>query len=603
MAARIVIQHLTGPKANQIEQFPLDAFPELTIGRDPSCTIAFDAQRDDFVSRRHALIRVEPGDEPVFKIADLGSRNGTRVNGETITAETELLPGDTVELGSGGPKFTFDLQPRPANAMARTRILSINTPAATRILNTAEIEAAASAATLHASASQPPPKTGVGRETVIGMLASERAQANRSWMYVLAGVLVLVAIGGGGLYYYNKTKTEAAAAVAANAIAQQAAELDAQKAVAVKIQADAEKARLQASAEAAQRDAQIHSEIGMSPAEIVRRYGNATVMIDVQWRLYDKSSGKPLYQKMMLLKDGRKVPAYVSLANGKILRWLTTEDDNQVNNPIGMRGQGSGFVISEQGFILTNKHVAAGWMTTYGEFEDPDLYAVGAAFDIAHPNKAPIPISPRQNDDLVGWTPEKGAVFRLNQPIPVDNDMHVFEGRSDLLEVRFPGSTVSVAAHLVRASSVADVAEIKIDTEQSLSKVDLARDGDVQVGDKITVLGYPGFSTQTVALIKSIEGGAFHQHMETVPEPTVTAGLVSLKSGGQQQIGGVMTMGQMGEAYQLTASTSHGNSGGPVFNDAGKVIGVFTYGTARETVTYAVPIKFGLDLLRVQASN
>ncbi|MDR3536070.1 MAG: trypsin-like peptidase domain-containing protein [Acetobacteraceae bacterium] len=602
MAARIVIQHLTGPKANQIEQFPLDGFSELTIGRDPSCTIAFDPQRDDFVSRRHALIRVEPGDEPQFKIADLGSRNGTLVNGETITAETELLPGDTVELGSGGPKFTFDLQPRPANAMARTRIMSLNTQAATRILNTAEIEAAASAATLHASASLPP-KTGVGRDTVIGMLATERAQANRSWMYVLAGVLVLVAVGGGGLYYYNKTRTEAAAATAAAAIAQQAAELDTQKALAAKIQADAQQAQLQASAEAARRDAQIHTEIGMSPAEIVRRYGNATVQIDLQWRLYDKPSGKPLYQKMVV-KDGRKVPAYVGLANGKVVRWLTTDDENQMNSPIGVRGQGSGFVIGEQGFILTNKHVAAGWLTGYGDYEDPDAYAVGAVFDITHPaSRTYTSNNPRRNVDLYDWTPEKGVVFRASQPVPVDNEFHDFEGRSDLLEVRFPGSTVSVVARFVRASPVADVAEIKIDTEQSLTKVDLSRDGAVQVGDKVTVLGYPGFSTKTFALIESIEGGAFHQHREMVPQPTVTDGLVSLKSGGQQQVGDITTIGRMGEVYQLTAASSHGNSGGPVFNDAGKVIGVFTYGTSRETVTYAVPIKFGIDLLRVQASN
>src|SRR3977135_1124581 len=35
MASRVVIQHLSGAKANQIEQFPLEGLVELTMGRDP----------------------------------------------------------------------------------------------------------------------------------------------------------------------------------------------------------------------------------------------------------------------------------------------------------------------------------------------------------------------------------------------------------------------------------------------------------------------------------------------------------------------------------------------------------------------------------------
>jgi S1-C subfamily serine protease len=236
-------------------------------------------------------------------------------------------------------------------------------------------------------------------------------------------------------------------------------------------------------------------------------------------------------------------------------------------------------------------------MTRYGEHEG---YNRGIVFDIQNPKKVVDVIDPSEDADLYNWLPDSGPVFRADIAIPVDNNLHSFEGRSDLLDVRFPGNTLSVTAHLIRASTEADVAEIKVDTEQSLAAVDLARDGQVQVGEKVTVLGYPAFSAQTIALIKSVEGGQFHQHQETVPEPTVTAGLVSQKSSGQQQVGQITTIGAFGEAYQLTVPTSSGNSGGPVFNDAGKVIGIFTYGTQRETTTYAVPIKFGLDLLRVQ---
>ena len=48
------------------------------------------------VSRRHATIRIEAG---ILHVADLGSHNGTRVNGEPITASRTLASGDVVTCG------------------------------------------------------------------------------------------------------------------------------------------------------------------------------------------------------------------------------------------------------------------------------------------------------------------------------------------------------------------------------------------------------------------------------------------------------------------------------------------------------------------------
>jgi pSer/pThr/pTyr-binding forkhead associated (FHA) protein len=65
------------------------------VGRDPDCAaIFFDSTA---VSRRHAAIHI---DEDVVMIADLGSKNGTCVNGVLVEGERPLANGDIVALGS-----------------------------------------------------------------------------------------------------------------------------------------------------------------------------------------------------------------------------------------------------------------------------------------------------------------------------------------------------------------------------------------------------------------------------------------------------------------------------------------------------------------------
>src|SRR5579862_5957476 len=188
---RIVIRHLSGSKVNQIDQFDLAGLQEITLGRDPKSTVAYDLQRDDAVSRRHAMIRIKNDKELYFRLADLNSSNGTMLNGERIGGEVELLPDDVVELGTGGPRFTFDVQPRPASLPSRTRAMGAMgavDAAATRIV------AATQAAT--ATTSSTPARTPVGKATILRMLSDERRSSRQVWIAALAAVLVLAIIGG-----------------------------------------------------------------------------------------------------------------------------------------------------------------------------------------------------------------------------------------------------------------------------------------------------------------------------------------------------------------------------------------------------------------------
>ena len=74
------------------KQIALPPRGELVVGRDEGCGLVLE---DPFVSQRHAMIRCGAGE---CYITDLGSRNGTRVNGQPIQ-EAELRDGDRVQVG------------------------------------------------------------------------------------------------------------------------------------------------------------------------------------------------------------------------------------------------------------------------------------------------------------------------------------------------------------------------------------------------------------------------------------------------------------------------------------------------------------------------
>jgi serine protease Do len=122
----IVIRHLSGTKANQVEEIPLQGFREVLIGREANAHVRFDADREDLVSRNHARIVRDPADPNGFLLTDLGSRNGTFINRQRIYAASRLQHGDRVQLGPSGPEFAFEMDPPPA---ARPTRLAESAPA------------------------------------------------------------------------------------------------------------------------------------------------------------------------------------------------------------------------------------------------------------------------------------------------------------------------------------------------------------------------------------------------------------------------------------------------------------------------------------------
>jgi two-component system, NtrC family, response regulator AtoC len=71
---------------------PLDRPGDLVIGRGKTADVGLAAQA---VSREHARLEVGEGE---VRIVDLGSQNGTRVNGDRLTGAQPLWPGDVITI-------------------------------------------------------------------------------------------------------------------------------------------------------------------------------------------------------------------------------------------------------------------------------------------------------------------------------------------------------------------------------------------------------------------------------------------------------------------------------------------------------------------------
>jgi serine/threonine protein kinase len=83
----------------------------ITIGRSPHCDIAFPATKS--VSRQHAALR-KSGNR--WALMDLGSRQGTFVNGETLRGEATVRDGDRIQIGEITLIAVGEEQERPESA-------------------------------------------------------------------------------------------------------------------------------------------------------------------------------------------------------------------------------------------------------------------------------------------------------------------------------------------------------------------------------------------------------------------------------------------------------------------------------------------------------
>src|SRR5436309_12987890 len=88
--------------------FPLTAGQRYTMGRAATNRIVL---KDELCSREHAEVYFADGH---WRVHDLKSLNGTRINGEPLDTDWDLAPRDEIHLGRTQLLFVEDMEQLPA---------------------------------------------------------------------------------------------------------------------------------------------------------------------------------------------------------------------------------------------------------------------------------------------------------------------------------------------------------------------------------------------------------------------------------------------------------------------------------------------------------
>ena len=172
-------------------------------------------------------------------------------------------------------------------------------------------------------------------------------------------------------------------------------------------------------------------------------------------------------------------------------------------------------------------------------------------------------------------TPQKrkstalGSGFVISEDGIVITNNHVIQGSEGIL-VRFTNDK-EYEAKLIGTDPVSDIAVLKINSKDKFKPVQLGDSGKARVGDWVLAIGNP-FGL----------GG------------TVTSGIISA-------INRDINMGRYDNFIQTDASINQGNSGGPLFNLQGEVVGIntaiFSQSGGSVGIGFAIPSNFAKNVI------
>jgi len=398
---RIEIRIISGARAGATETFDKSV---IAIGRHPMNDLRLDTAKDLDVSGRHAEIRVVDG---TAKVRDVGSSNGTKVNGQPLVGERALFEGDVITLGGvAGASLEFHVL---RDEVEREPAPSAMAPAA------APVAAPAEQATAPAPSPVIDPRTGKPRRDTTARIAEAvelQTGKLRRVLYVFGVVVIAVVLG---LAWVSRRNAAADRAI----IDELLRELQGQNAAIAQLRGSAGARGLT-------------DEVGRITRErdslltILRAGGHAD---DVSTRIAELNRQQTAAGAVSKVDYER-----IAEQNTNAVAFIVVQRGDAIEG-------GSGFGVTRDGIIVTNRHVV---------------------------------------QDATGTPPTRIAV-------------------------QFHGTKRWLPAHLLKVSTTDDLAFLKVDAPGAFPMVvGISPSGGVRPGTPIAILGYP-LGNETAGMGGSID--------------------------------------------------------------------------------------------------
>jgi S1-C subfamily serine protease len=229
---------------------------------------------------------------------------------------------------------------------------------------------------------------------------------------------------------------------------------------------------------------------------------------------------------------------------------------------VSAKGQGSGFFVTSDGYIITNAHVVK-------ESANPEIceqsqiltqQLISQIAEDLELSPSEIRNNPEQMQEIESSL-ENARIQPINEVILPNGDQLTFD-------VKEYGAPIGEGK---------DVAVIKVQIKNA-PVLKLANSEQVKTQDKIIALGYPYLAL----------GDLLDEKSEV--EVTVSRGEISSTN---------KPLRDGSTALQFNAGVTHGNSGGPVLNEQGEVIGITTFGPSNfDGIAFAVTSETIMEFVR-----